>query len=58
MDASEIPTIDDIVADYADMDDPMIQEMINRLRDRESAMVVDLGPRIWAKGLDRIINER
>ena len=60
-DPADIPTIREILEDYG-VDDflssELYAELKARLEARENAMVSDLGPRLWAKHLDRIITEK
>jgi hypothetical protein len=60
MEAADTPTIRQILEDY-DLEDllgsPLFESLAEALTNRENIMVVEIGPRIWAKGLDTIINQ-
>jgi hypothetical protein len=61
MSPEDIPTINAILVEYgvSNLLDPEdFASMLEELKNRENAMVTDLGPRIWARNLDRIVSEK
>jgi hypothetical protein len=61
IDPADVPTINAILTAYGVdnlLDPAEYALMLQELQDRETIMINDLGPRIWAKNLDRIIKQK
>ncbi len=60
MNPADVPTIQEILEDKG-IDGFLpareFAELVDALRERENIMVVDIGPRIWIKHLDKIIEQ-
>lgn len=57
VDPADVPTIRQILEDYCGPELFGFPEMVARLEERENIMVTEIGPRLWAKELDRIIEQ-
>ncbi|KAI4218579.1 MAG: hypothetical protein L6R40_008767, partial [Gallowayella cf. fulva] len=61
VDPADIDTIRTILANYGvdDLVGPaLFESLASELENRENIMVTEIGPRLWAKGLDTIIDQR
>jgi len=56
MNAADVPTIENILDDYLDTNDPYYATMIEALRNRENIMVTDAEDRIVNKLAENLLH--